>query len=933
MPLTFKELKEFTVQQLATLKKEYEPMRGKTISIDNAKKLSNKLDVLTKDMLKKLANANIPFVSTSASSKLVTKHRMNPADIKETINLEEADELQQEACWTGYKQVGFKKSGRTGKRVPNCVPESVVKEMFGDMINEINDLRGSLTDAQLERMKQEWENKPASALTQGVKQMIMNMDAPTRAALEHAKINHISKFAGSTFEQNESVEPIEEVSQTQPYSRYIANKMMKNKTMKSFAPKVAKMLVVRPSDLEKMLPDYVDGADIAKLFETPMMSMNKQSPEYKQGQQAAKQGKKYIDNPHSDAQKKLNWSGGHNAYRLMNMAEERTYTVVHVGHDKEVVKANGTYDAAKKYAQMKGLKDTSGVDAHLMEKGFASDANSPEYKEGEKAAKQGKSYSDNPYMKSNSFSAVDKRLNWAGGLENAYGTGKGHVFFNIKKESMSVNEGMFKKLLQTIHDKLEREGGAAGYDDLAKEVKKELDLDISKDTLKNMPGVKQHRDGDYILEADLSKSQVNMVHKKADDMPKKDFIKRYGKDGDSVRYATATNMVKKQLGIEEEEFVPEQKQKGDNMNEATYKDKFKAAMKDFGINSLDDLDSDADKKKFFKHVDAMHTAKNEELTPAQKKLPVGLQKAIKDKEDKKPKSNVAKINKMRGIMVDSKEENTNESKDMDKLDRADRAQARTRKARRAMQQDRIKQQQALTNPKNEIKKEGFASDAQRKAAFASGYKEKGKKKKEEVSEMMKPQEMAVNAMAMNAMKMNAMKMPIRAMYKKEMKTGDDDMTPDALKLNAMVKDPHKSKEDKPMKDMNAMYMKSDVRADVKNNGGADMSKVKDAPKMQTAMKKINAMYKTEKYLPTKDNSINDAVAQMQVNEMKTVNVRVKELSQMVEKYLLSGGVKGNINLEIAEGKQVLPLKEVRTFVDTYNKHFLTNYKTEELLER
>ena len=41
MPLTFKELKEFTVQQLATLKKEYEPMRGKTISIDNAKKLSN----------------------------------------------------------------------------------------------------------------------------------------------------------------------------------------------------------------------------------------------------------------------------------------------------------------------------------------------------------------------------------------------------------------------------------------------------------------------------------------------------------------------------------------------------------------------------------------------------------------------------------------------------------------------------------------------------------------------------------------------------------------------------------------------------------------------------------------------------------------------------------------------------------------------------
>ena len=129
MPLTFKELKEFTVQQLATLKKEYEPMRGKTISIDNAKKMSNMLDKMTKDMLKKLANADIPFISTGASSKLVIKHGMKPADIKETINLEEADELQQEACWTGYKQVGFKKSSRTGKRVPNCVPESVAREM------------------------------------------------------------------------------------------------------------------------------------------------------------------------------------------------------------------------------------------------------------------------------------------------------------------------------------------------------------------------------------------------------------------------------------------------------------------------------------------------------------------------------------------------------------------------------------------------------------------------------------------------------------------------------------------------------------------------------------------------------------------------------------------------------------------------------------
>jgi hypothetical protein len=54
---------------------------------------------------------------------------------------------------------------------------------------------------------------------------------------------------------------------------------------------------------------------------------------------------------------------------------------------------------------------------------------------------------------------------------------------------------------------------------------------------------------------------------------------------------------------------------------------------------------------------------------------------------------------------------------------------------------------------------------------------------------------------------------------------------------------------------------------------------------------------------------------------------------MVETYLARGGVKGFINAELTEGKQVLPLKEVRTFIDTYNRHFLTNYRAEEFIVR
>ena len=273
-----------------------------------------------------------------------------------------------------------------------------------------------------------------------------------------------------------------------------------------------------------------------------------------------------------------------------------------------------------------------------------------------------------------------------------------------------------------------------------------------------------------------------------------------------------------------------------------YKDKFKAQMKKAGINSLDDLKSDAEKKAFFKAVDKSHDAKNEELlTFAEEAI---NEFKLKDSDIEKLKQGVKQMPPIKG------------------------------------------------------------------AKLGKPQKVKAVGEEEEVEEMMK-----------------------KEMMMKAMKTGEADAEPNAEMLNAMVKDPHKSKEDKPMKDMNAMYMKSDVRADVKNNGGADMAKVKDAPKMQTAMKKINAMYKTEKYLQTKDGSINDAVAQMQVNEMKTVTVRIKEFSQMVETYLARGGVKGFINAELTEGKQVLPLKEVRTFIDTYNRHFLTNYRAEEFIIR
>jgi hypothetical protein len=232
---------------------------------------------------------------------------------------------------------------------------------------------------------------------------------------------------------------------------------------------------------------------------------------------------------------------------------------------------------------------------------------------------------------------------------------------------------------------------------------------------------------------------------------------------------------------------------------------------------------------------------------------------------------------------------------------------------------------------------------------------KAMKKMPEMSEMMKKEMMKkMNEYgSMNAMKEELTpaqkKLPaglqkaIAAKCKKKEETKDaeemeeemKDLEPNAEMLKAMVKDPHKSDEKDPKDDILAQYDDASVKADVKKKGGADMSKVQDAPKMIAAMKKINAMYKSEKYLPTKSGSINDVVAQMQVNEQKTVTIKVKEFSAMVETYLAKGGVTHNISPVLTESElsKVLPLNEVRTFIDTYNKWFLTNYKAEEFIIR
>ena len=117
-------------------------------------------------------------------------------------------------------------------------------------------------------------------------------------------------------------------------------------------------------------------------------------------------------------------------------------------------------------------------------------------------------------------------------------------------------------------------------------------------------------------------------------------------------------------------------------------------------------------------------------------------------------------------------------------------------------------------------------------------------------------------------------------------------------------------------------------------GLSDHPDVKNAMKRANESKENEMKQESKKYHETKPGSIQDTVAQMYANEQKSVTVRVKELSALIEAYLNKGGTSHNLSPVIAEKElsEVLPLQAIREFVDTYNRHFLTNYRAEEFYE-
>ena len=186
-----------------------------------------------------------------------------------------------------------------------------------------------------------------------------------------------------------------------------------------------------------------------------------------------------------------------------------------------------------------------------------------------------------------------------------------------------------------------------------------------------------------------------------------------------------------------------------------YKEFFQSALKKFGVDSPADFKDDAKKKEFFNYVDKNYKGDHEESVD----LEEVNAKVIMDKDQ--GNRDLQKLLKKHKLKMKTLQKNVNpgydeveisgDKRDMEKMMKTtgDDDMYKFNPRTKEFELDESKKLESKTTKDVDetldkireansgvagLLKPGFSSDAQRKAAFASGYKEKGKKGKKEEDE-------------------------------------------------------------------------------------------------------------------------------------------------------------------------------------------------------
>ena len=565
---------EFTDAQIQKLKKEYSGLKGARISLARANQLRNIFDKITNSQLPKLYKADIPFLSAMAASRMIQKGIQVPKGVKlsafENKSWEEITETH--TSDHGAKGIQKKKT-----------------DDYKDNNTETNE--NAPSEADIDRLKKQGmkpTKEETMKLRNGTKvldKVYPNMTMARNAASAYMQSNKGAKADGyqSPF-NNRFYVRIREENELKEYAEYIEY-MCKNSSQ---AKQVANMFKgkigggeLSASGSEVRVDSAKDVENIHKQvvakFGDDVRVMQKE--EYVAENAAVMKG---VDDYIKIGQDKIK---NHPSFKGLYAKQKRDLMKT-VG--PKYIKIHDTENGQKRSIHAFIDKNTgdlfkpAGVNAPA--KGARGNVTNKDFMNKLKTrfdTHGGHLYARDPYARIfGSMFEQEQEPEEKMKLKDML-KGKDEDKSKEKEDKSKESIAALKDQVALLKQKLEIEKNKAvkpepnpdtGEVPLSiglankllrdKEMKKE-DLDSKdkpavKDVIKQLKGAvkahtKQAKDLEKALktEADLSKKQIKMVHKVADDLPKKSFRDRYGKEkGDSVRYGTATNMVKKKMKVE-----------------------------------------------------------------------------------------------------------------------------------------------------------------------------------------------------------------------------------------------------------------------------------------------------------------------------------------------------------------------------------------------
>ena len=278
----------FSPAQLGKLKKSYSTVSTVDPTSSSYKKLTKMIKSQDKNALTQIAKAKVKFVSQIAATELRRSHniKLKASEFMEEIEMNESEfktvrgkdgkKYDVKISMDG-KKFKFRVTDKTGNvgafKVMSLGQAAKLFENLEEIV-DITEESGIELARKIVDRKQHM--KGIDLTTAGlILQVYDKVNDKNKSKMDKMSAKQLASVVYKLLSKEEFQEEhdmygyklFEEVELEEATGKEIASLKKKSKTMKGFAAKVAKMKTVTVDDLEDMLPDYVSGGDIRKMFE------------------------------------------------------------------------------------------------------------------------------------------------------------------------------------------------------------------------------------------------------------------------------------------------------------------------------------------------------------------------------------------------------------------------------------------------------------------------------------------------------------------------------------------------------------------------------------------------------------------------------------------------------------------------------------------